>query len=83
MSFSLSLDALAVMLSLNDLMKFQCSRGSPSKIVSSFFGNERPCFMVNAILSITTSGQTDSVPFKLDPTGKPLNYRPLGRDWTS
>ena len=75
MSFSLSLDALAVMRFSNDLIKFQYWRGSPSKIVSSFFGNENPCFMVNAILPITTSGQAEAA---LDPTGKPLNFRALG-----
>ena len=61
MSFSLSLASLLTMLFLNDLIKFQYSRGSPWNTVNSFFCNANPCFMVNANLSIIPPGKVGLV----------------------
>ena len=81
-NFSLSPATLETMLVSNDLIKFQYSRGSPSKIANSFFGKPNSCFMVNAILSINSSGKiysfSESEEAVLDLAARPLNSRALG-----
>ena len=62
--------------------KIPVFEGSPSKIANAFFGNANPCFMVNTILSINSSGKiysfSESEEAVLDLADGPLNSSAMG-----